>query len=90
MVSGRAARRKKAMSHSSTNSEPEVVYYPKYYWLFEHDEKKTVIRIPSLQGMKEVEEMMRRGNAMCNHKDKLGECISIESATLDDWLATHP
>lgn len=94
MVSRRARKRDRTTTKASSpmtsvNTKPEVVYFPKFYWLFEHDTKVTVIRIPDFAGQKEVEEMMRRGNAMCNHQDKLGECISIESATIDDWLSTH-
>lgn len=90
MVSRKAQRRD---SHSSANSDvihgDVISMWPRYYWLFEHDLKVTVIRIPGPQDQIEVEEMIRRGCAACDHRDKLGPCISVERATLDDWLDTH-
>jgi hypothetical protein len=89
MVSRRARRRHSKEMSNDVNTKP-VMYFPRFYWLFEHDERKTVIRVPTLEDLQQVQEMMRRGNAMCNHQDKLGECICIEPATINDWLDTHP
>jgi hypothetical protein len=91
MVSGRRAKaERRATSTAGTVEHVEVTYYPKYYWLFEHDTRHTVIRVPGPQDMLEIDEMMRRGNALCNHPDRLGACIHLESATFDEWLETHP
>lgn len=83
----------KQSNHSSSNSEvvhSEVAYWPQYFWLYEHSQRHTVIRVPSAQDMLEIQDMMRKGKAMCTHTDQLGECIHIEKATFDQWLATHP
>ena len=86
-------RQKSNPRHSSSNSNVvhgEVAYWPKYFFLYEHSRKHTVIRVPSAQDMLEIQEMMRKGKAMCTHSDELGECIHIEKATFDEWLAAHP
>jgi hypothetical protein len=91
MVSGRASKRAKGnASNTDSVKHVQIAYFPKYFWLFEHDQRHTVIRVPSAQDLIEIEEMMRRGNALCNHPDKLGACIHIESATFNEWLDTHP
>lgn len=97
MVSRRKQKRVRAErvsdSHSSSAGVVQhhhVRVFPRYNWLLEHGKRITVIRLPNLEAVAEVEEMMRRGNATCKHKDKLGACISLESATIDDWLDTHP
>lgn len=89
----RVRAKRAADSHSSNTgvvTHHQVPVFPRYHWLLEHGQRVTVIRLPNLNAVQEVDEMMRRAKAVCKHKDKLGECISLELATIDDWLTTHP
>lgn len=96
MTSRKAQRRMhNSKTDSATTVNGQVIFaersqWPKFYWLWEHDRRHTVILLPTPNALLEVEQMMRKGNALCTHKGELGECIHIEKATIEEWLATHP
>jgi hypothetical protein len=95
-VTSRRAK-KRAMieqaSHTSVNAEvkhAERPDWPRFYRLYEHSRFHTVLCLPSMSALLDVENMMQKGNAMCTHTDELGDCIHIERTSIEEWLATHP
>lgn len=90
MVSRRAQRRDNAPTATVTSSIIKGPSWPRFYWLWEHARRHTVIMIPNAQEMLQLQRMIDNGNAMCTHKDQLDECIHIEKTTIKEWLATHP
>jgi hypothetical protein len=80
-------------SHTSVNvavTHNERPSWPRFYWLYEHERRHTVLCLPTPNALLDVQNMMQKGNAMCTHKDQLGECIHIEQCSIEEWLATHP
>lgn len=78
-------------SNSSTTGTVEyngLLRFPKYMFLMEHDLVKTVIRLPDMESLAEVEHLCMMAIAECNHGG-LGPCLAIKQATIDDWLEWH-
>lgn len=72
------------------HSEIKPPDWPRFYKLFEHERFHTVIMLPTRNALLDVENMMQKGNAQCEHKDQLNDCIHIERTTIEEWLAMHP
>ena len=96
MTSRKAKRREREYhTESVTTVNGEVIaherpQWPKFYELWEHTHFQTVLIAPSPGALLDIENMMQKGNALCTHKDQLGECIHIEKTTIKQWLAAHP
>jgi hypothetical protein len=79
-------RRNFAANISRANSlvqHKTVGIFPLYYWLSENGERKTVIRVPDSASLKEI-------NTLQQAALETGVSITLEKATIDDWLNTHP
>lgn len=83
-----------AGNESSTSTTGAVEYngllrFPKYMFLMEHDKLKSVIILPDIESLAEVEHLCRMAISECDHTGELGPCISIKPASIDDWLEWH-